>query len=71
VREAQAAKAAAEKAARDAVRATEARAAHPTRSWAISRRDDSFGKIIADVADELAGGLAAPGAIRRCSGSRT
>lgn len=57
VREAQAAKAAAEKAARDAVRATEPERASDEELGYFTT-DDSFGKIIADVADELAGGLA-------------
>jgi hypothetical protein len=57
VREAQAAKAAAEKAARDAVRATEPERASDEELGYFTT-DDSFGKIISDVADELAGGLA-------------
>jgi hypothetical protein len=57
VREAQAAKAAAEKAARDAVRATRPGRASDEELGYVTT-DDSFGKIIADVADELADGLA-------------
>jgi DnaJ-like protein len=57
VREAQAAKAAAEKAARDAVRATRPERASDEDLGYVTT-DDSFAKIISDVADELADGLA-------------
>jgi len=53
VREAQAAKAAAEKAAREAVRATRPERASDEELGYVTT-DDSFGKIISDVVDELA-----------------
>ena len=57
VREAQAAKAAAVKAAREAVRATRPERASDEELGYVTT-DDSFGKIISDVADELADGVA-------------
>jgi curved DNA-binding protein CbpA len=56
VREAQAAKAAAEKAARDAVRAQERERPSDDELGYVTT-DDSFGKILSDVADEIADGL--------------
>jgi curved DNA-binding protein CbpA len=56
VREAQAARDAALKAARDAVREAPARASDEELGYVTT--DDSFGQIISDIADELADGLA-------------
>jgi hypothetical protein len=55
VREAQAAREAARKAARDATRETPGRASDEELGYFAT--DDSFGKIISDVVDELADGL--------------
>ena len=56
VREAQAAREAARKAARDAVRDTPGRPSDAELGYVTT--DDSFGKIISDVVDELADGFA-------------
>jgi hypothetical protein len=56
VREAHAAREAARKAARDATREAPARASDEELGYVTT--DDSFGKIVSDVMDELADGLA-------------